>query len=111
MANGTFKAIAAAVLIGVALLGAPAPAAAGNGDAWGAGLFGFGVGAIIGSALAPQEVYVVPPPPPAYYYGPVAFGPPPWTPDWYAYCSSRYRSFDPSTGYFMGYDGYPHLCR
>ena len=113
MTNRTLKAIAAAALIGTATLAWPAPAEAGHGDAWGAGLLGFGVGAIIGSTLAPREVYVVPPPPPppAYYYGPVAYGPPPWTPDWYAYCSARYRSFDPGTGYFMGYDGYPHFCR
>jgi hypothetical protein len=112
MTNRTLKAMAAAALISAATLALPAPAAAGHGDAWGAGLLGFGVGAIIGSTLAPREVYVVPPPPPpAYYYGPVAYGPPPWTPDWYAYCGDRYRSFDPGTGYFMSYDGYPHFCR
>jgi hypothetical protein len=112
MMHGTLKAIAATALIGAATLALPSPAAAGHGDAWGAGLLGFGVGAIIGSTLAPREVYVVPPPPPpAYYYGPVAYGPPPWTPDWYDYCGARYRSFNPSTGYFMGYDGYPHFCR
>jgi hypothetical protein len=104
--------MAAATLIGATALCAPAPAMAGHGDAWGAGLLGFGVGAIIGSTLAPREVYVVPPPPPpAYYYDPVAYGPPPWTPDWYAYCEAHYRSFDPATGYFIGYDGYPHFCR
>ena len=52
-----------------------------------------------------------PPPPPAYYYGPVSYGPPPWTPDWYAYCSSRYPGFNPRTGYFIGVNGYPHFCR
>jgi hypothetical protein len=58
-----------------------APAQAGNGSAVGAGLAGFGIGAILGGALAPREVYVVPPPPPPpVYYGPVAYGPPPWTP-------------------------------
>jgi hypothetical protein len=40
-----------------------APAQAGNGSAVGAGLAGFGIGAILGGALAPREVYVVPPPP------------------------------------------------
>src|SRR5262245_26395456 len=111
MVNCILKSVAAA-LIGVAALGAPAPAEAGHRDAWGAGLLGFGVGAVVGSALTPREVYVVPPPPPpAYYYGPVSYGPPPWTPDWYAYCSSRYPGFDSRTGYFVGVDGYPHFCR
>ena len=58
---------------------------------------------------AQNDNYVAPPPP--AYYGPVSYGPPPWTPDWYAYCASRYRSFDPGTGYFMGYDGFPHFCQ
>lgn len=112
MVNGTVKAVAAAALIGVMTLGLSAPAEAGHGHghAWGAGLVGLGIGAIIGSALAPREVYVVPPPPPPAYYGPVSYGPPPWTPEWYDYCDARYRSFNPDTGYFMGYDGYPHFC-
>ena len=57
----------------VAALSLTAPAQAGNGSAVGAGLAGFGIGAILGGALAPREVYVVPPPPPPpVYYGPVA---------------------------------------
>ncbi len=59
--------------IGIAALTLAAPANAG--DALGAGLLGLGIGAIVGSALTPSEVYVVPPPP--YYYGPVVYGPPP----------------------------------
>ena len=77
-----------------------------------AGLLGFGVGAIVGSALTPREVYVVPPPPPPQvYYTPASYGPPAWTPDWYTYCYSRYRSFNPNSGTFIGYDGYEHFCR
>jgi hypothetical protein len=64
MTNRSLKAIAAAALISVAALTLPSPADAGHGG-WGAGLVGFGIGAIVGSALAPREVYVVPPPPPA----------------------------------------------
>ena len=63
MANRILKSIAAAGLIGAAALGAMSPAEAGHRDAWGAGLLGFGVGAVVGSALSPREVYVVPPPP------------------------------------------------
>jgi hypothetical protein len=80
----------------------------GGGNAVAAGIIGLGVGAIIGSALTPREVYVAPPPP---RYAPVAYGPQPWSPDWYSYCYSRYRSFNPNTGTFVGYDGYEHFCR
>jgi hypothetical protein len=44
------------------------PVLAGNGSAVGAGIVGFGLGAIVGNALAPQTVYVAPPPP--VYYAP-----------------------------------------
>jgi hypothetical protein len=112
MTNRTLNALAAVSSIAVAVLAMPATAEAGRGSAWGAGLAGFGLGAIVGSALTPRQVYVVPPPPPPpAYYGPVSYAPPPWTPDWYAYCGSHYRSFNPRTGYFMGYDGFPHFCQ
>jgi hypothetical protein len=65
--------------IGIAALSFVPPAQAGNGSAVGAGLAGFGIGAIVGSALAPQAVYVAPPPP--VYYAPpppvVVYAPPP----------------------------------
>lgn len=35
----------------------------------------------------------------------------PWTADWYAYCSQRYRSFDPGTGLYTTYSGERALCR
>lgn len=31
-------------------------------------------------------------------------------PDWIDYCASRYRSFDPRSGTYLGYDGYRHYC-
>jgi hypothetical protein len=34
----------------------------------------------------------------------------PWTPEWYAYCSDRYRSFNSRSGTFTGYDGQQHFC-
>ena len=62
----TMYRVTVAAAIGVAL--SPIGSAhAGNGSAVGAGLVGFGVGAIVGSALAPQAVYVAPPP---VYYAP-----------------------------------------
>jgi hypothetical protein len=83
----------ATATVGVATLSLTVPAQAGNGSAVGAGLVGFGVGAILGSALAPQSVYVAPPPPPVYYvpppppvyYGTVVYGAP------YRYGYYRYR--------------------
>ena len=39
------------------------------------------------------------------------YRPAPWTREWYRYCRNRYRSFNPRTGYFMGYDGRRHFCR
>jgi len=76
-------AIAITAVVSVTI--SPAIANAGNGRAVGAGLLGFGVGAIVGSALTPREVYVVPPPPPPVYYAPpppVYYAPPP--PAYYA---------------------------
>ena len=88
-----------------------APAQAGHGSAVGAGLAGFGIGAILGSALTPREVYVVPPPPPPpVYYAPVVYAPPAWTPAWYDY-RGRYPGFDPRTGYYVGPGGRPYFCR
>lgn len=34
----------------------------------------------------------------------------PWTPEWYDYCSDRYRSFKPRSGTFTGYDGVERFC-
>ncbi|MEJ8571066.1 BA14K family protein [Microbaculum marinum] len=33
------------------------------------------------------------------------------TAEWNAYCASKYRSFDPATGTFLGYDGKRHYCQ
>ena len=70
----------------------------------GTGLLG---GAIVGGALAAPYYYGQP-----YYYPPAAYGP-----DYYqapgadpSYCVSRYRSYDPATGTYLGYDGVRHPC-
>lgn len=90
-----------------------------RGDAVVAGILGFTAGALLSGALArpryydyyePAPVYAAPPP---VVYGPAPVyysRPDPWTPEWYAYCSDRYRSFDGQTGYFLGYDGNYHFC-
>jgi hypothetical protein len=75
----SLKAITATALIGIGTLSLSPPANAGWGCGWGCGwgpaLAGFGVGALVGSALAAPPVYAVPPPPPDYY-GPAVYGPP-----------------------------------
>jgi hypothetical protein len=116
MFSSNLKAIATATFIGVVVSVLPSQAAhAGDGKAVGAGLLGFGVGAIVGSTLAPREVYVAPPPPPPpprAYYGPVSYGPPAWTPAWYQYCRSIHGpDFDGRSGYFLAADGQWYFCR
>lgn len=95
----------------------------GGGDAAAAGIIGFAAGAILSGALAgpryyqprygyyePEVVYVEPEP--VYVRpAPVYYELEPWTPEWYAYCEAKYRSFNPDTGYFKGYDRRYHLCR
>lgn len=34
----------------------------------------------------------------------------PWSPEWYDYCRARFRSFDPKSGTYLGYDGRRHFC-
>lgn len=34
----------------------------------------------------------------------------PWTPGWREWCNGRYRSFNPNTGTYRGYDGLDHFC-
>ena len=92
----------------------------GRGFGWGlgAGLLG---GAIIGGALA-SPYYYGPYYAPGYYYGPPGpyypgpaygypapgYGGPAGYPS--GYCAQKYRSYDPSTGTFLGKDGARHPC-
>ena len=93
-----------------------------RGGGWGWGLGGFAAGAIIGSAIASPYYYG------GYYpYGTTA----PIRPTTIrrrrlimaarpmaapagggdaGYCAQRYRSYDPATGTFLGYDGQRHPC-
>lgn len=34
----------------------------------------------------------------------------PWSQGWYEWCDDRYRSFNPNTGTYRGYDGLNHFC-
>ncbi len=82
---------------------------------------GIATGLILGGIIGSQQPYYYGGPPPAYY-GPQAYYPPSYygpvygpryggPPDWISYCFSRYRSFDPVSGTYMGYDGRRHYCR
>jgi len=61
-----------------------------HGSNVGAGIAGFALGAIVGSALTQPS-----------YRGS----------NWHAYCASKYRSYNPRTGTYTGYDGLQHRCR
>jgi hypothetical protein len=72
----------------------------GDGAAVAAGVIG---GLALGAAIAGAAA--APPPPPVAYAPAYGGG------DWLAYCSSKYRSFDPATGTYLGYDGLRHPCQ
>lgn len=91
-----------------------------HGRGWGLGAAVLG-GAIIGGALAAPYYrghgpYYGDPGP--YYYGPgpyapaygpgYGYGPP--RGDAVAYCMERFKSYNPRSGTYLGYDGYRHAC-
>jgi hypothetical protein len=92
---------------------------------WGAPAAAFVAGGLIGGALAAPYYYGYGP----YYGGPYAYYPGPYYPGPYGaapppapaapayssagsedYCAQRFRSYDPSTGTYLGYDGQRHPC-
>jgi len=92
-------AIAAAATIAVGTLSAPTAADARcYGCAVGAGIV---AGAIIGGAIANSRRRYYEPPPRVYYSPPD---------DAIAYCMERFKSYDPRSGTYLGYDGYRHPC-
>ena len=77
-----------------------------GGWGWGgAAIGGFAAGALLGSALAAPGYYYADP---GYYYAPDAYAGP--DPSAVAYCQQRYRSYDPGSGTYLGYDGVRHPC-
>ncbi|MGI9416610.1 MAG: BA14K family protein [Geminicoccaceae bacterium] len=108
-------ALAVAILIGALTL--PTSAEAGRyhrhhgGNAAAAGLIGLAIGAVIGGAIA-RDHYYDPYYDDPYYYrpGPASYRPAPWTPEWYAYCHSKYRSFDRRSGTYQPYRGPRRFC-
>ena len=58
---------------------------------------GLAAGAIIGGAIASQQAQAAP-----VYVAPNS--------DAVAYCAQRFRSYDPQSGTYLGYDGLRHAC-
>lgn len=63
---------------------------------------GIAAGALLGAAIASQYG--------PYYYGPGYYPPPPPPGDPVGYCMSRFKSYDPGSGTYLGYDGLRHPC-
>jgi hypothetical protein len=66
-----------------------------NGAAAAAGIVGLATGAIVGGALAQQRATAAP----VYPAGSAV-----------AYCAQRFKSYNPATGTYLGYDGRRHAC-
>ena len=104
-------AVAAAVIVAGSTAALPSVAYAqyyhrgGHGWGWGGFAAGAAAGAIVGGILAapyyaPGPYYS---PGPGYYGG--GYGGDP-----VRYCMQRFRSYDPGSGTYLGYDGYRHPC-
>ncbi|MGJ4912942.1 BA14K family protein [Bradyrhizobium sp. HKCCYLRH2060] len=61
----------------------------GRGYGWGPAIGGLAAGAVIGGAIANSRAQAA---------------------ETDAYCSQRFRSYDPSSGTYLGYDGQRHPC-
>lgn len=108
-------------VIGGAAVGAIGGAIIGGiiGGSKGAGtgaLIGGGTGGVAGAATHGQRYKD------AYNYAyyncmnqktaqPASGGMQPWTPAWYQYCSSKYKSFNQNTGYYTTYGGEQRFCQ
>ena len=73
---------------------------------------GFATGLIIGGAIGGAPYYSGYPYPYPYGYGAYSY---PYTYPYagggaVAYCAQRFRSYDPMSGTYLGYDGYRHPC-
>ena len=96
--NGLLVAAVAAIVFSSA-------AEARGGEEWGYYGSGFAAVAVIGALLAAPFYHGAPyhQPEPGYYYGP-----PPG--DAVDYCMQRFKSYNRSSGTYLGNDGYRHPC-
>ena len=72
----------------------------------GAGIAGALIGGAIIGATQPYGYYGYGP----GYYGPAYVAPAPYVGDAVSYCAQRFRSYDPYSGTYLGYDGLRHPC-
>lgn len=78
-----------------------------GGAAVGLGIAGALIGGAIIGATQPYGYYGYPP----GYYGPAYVAPIPYIGgDAVGYCVQRFRSYDPYSGTYVGYDGLRHPC-
>ena len=78
-----------------------------GGAAVGLGIAGALIGGAILGATQPYGYYGYPP----GYYGPAYVAPSPYVGgDAVGYCAQRFRSYDPYSGTYVGYDGLRHPC-
>ena len=103
---------ASAVAIGVAAFTATLPSVAhaqhhhhGGGWGWGGFAAGAAAGAILGGMAAAPYYYGGP-----YYYPDADYAYEPVPAEAVAYCMRRFKSYDPGSGTYLGYDGYRHPC-
>ncbi|WP_316164983.1 MULTISPECIES: BA14K family protein [unclassified Bradyrhizobium] len=75
----------------------------GAGVGIGAGIAGALIGGAIIGATQPYGYY-------GYGPGPVYVAPAPYVGDAVSYCAQRFRSYDPYSGTYLGYDGLRHPC-
>jgi len=73
---------------------------------WGYYGAGLAAGALIGGLLASRYYYGLGP----YYYTPGYYYDGPELDDAVAYCLQRFRSYDPRSETYLGFDGYRHPC-
>jgi len=76
----------------------------------GGGSYGF-PGGVLGGVLGGIFANTFFPPQPQVVIVPQVPEMVPYTPAWYQYCSSKYRSFNPQTGMFLGFDGQLRMCQ
>jgi hypothetical protein len=99
------RTVAAAALLAACSVACISPASAqwrGPGPAIGLGI---AAGVLAGAAIASQPYYYGP-----GYYPPGYYPPPPPPGDPVGYCMSRFKSYDPASGTYLGYDGLRHPC-
>ena len=104
----TMTAAATALALAAASVLAISPADAqrrhhGHHGRGGAAIAGFAAGALLGGALAPRPYYYAEP---YAYYGGGSYD----DGNADAYCFSRFKSYDPRSGTYLGYDGHRHPC-